>query len=186
MANLFLYHFESKWIKNLKKENLQKARRFSNTFRFIDDLLTINDNDLFRENFESIYPQELKLNLESSGDRVTFLDIDLNNINGRLDVSLFDKRNSFSFDIVRLPFCSSNMPSSMFYSNFGAEFIRIARVSSSLDNFCSAGKELVDRAFKQGAQLFRMEKLLKKIYGRQQVFHSLAENVPVFVKCLLT
>ena len=36
MANLFLYHFESKWVKNLKKENLQKARRFSNTFRFID------------------------------------------------------------------------------------------------------------------------------------------------------
>ena len=92
MANLFLYHFESKWIKNLKKENLQKARRFCNTFRFIDDLLTINDNDLFRENFESIYPPELKLNLESSGNRITFLDIDLNNINGRLDVKLFDKR----------------------------------------------------------------------------------------------
>ena len=55
MANLFLYHFEANWIKSLKKENLQKARRFSNTFRFIDDLLTINDNNLFLENFESIY-----------------------------------------------------------------------------------------------------------------------------------
>ena len=73
----------------------------------------------------------------------------------------------------------------MFYSNFGAEFIRIARVSSSLENFCSAGKELVDRAVRQGAKVSRLEKLLKKIYGRQQVFHALAENVSVFVKCLL-
>ena len=186
MANLFLYHFESKWIKNLKKENIQKARRFSNTFRFIDDLLTSNDNNLSLENFESIYPPELKLNLESSGDRITFLDIDLKNINGHLDIKLFDKRDSFSFDIVRLPFCSSNMPSIMFYSNLGAEFIRIARVSSSLENFCSAGKELVDRAFRQGAKISRLEKLLKKIYGRQQVFHSLAENVTAFVRCLLT
>ena len=185
MANLFLYHFESKWIKNLKKENLQKARRFSNTFHFIDDLLTINDNNLFQENFEAIYPPELKLNLESSGVRVTFLDIDLSNVNGRLDVKLFDKRDSFSFDIVRLPFCTSNMPSRMFYSIFRAEFIRIARVSSSLKNFCLAGKELVDRAFRQGAKRSRLQKLFKRIYGRQQVLHSLAGNVTVFVKCLL-
>ena len=56
MANLFLYHFESKWVKDMKKENLQKARRFCNTFRFIDDLLTINDNNVFQESFKSIYP----------------------------------------------------------------------------------------------------------------------------------
>jgi len=185
MANLFLYHFESKWIKSLKKENLQKARRFSNTFRFIDDLLTINDNNLFLENFESIYPPELKLNLESSGDRITFLDIELRNINGRLDVRLFDKRDSFSFEIVRLPFCTSNMPSTMFYSCFGAEIIRIARVSSSLENFSLAGRVLMDRALRQGGKVFRLQKTLKKIYGRQQVFHSLASNITLFLESLL-
>lgn len=31
----------------LKKENLHKARMFVNTFQFIDDLLTIDDNGLF-------------------------------------------------------------------------------------------------------------------------------------------
>ena len=77
LANLFLYYYESKWVKNLKKDNLQKARRFSHTFRFIDDLLTINDNNLFLQNFKDIYPPELQLNLESSGDHVTFLDLDL-------------------------------------------------------------------------------------------------------------
>ena len=52
MANLFLYYYESKWVKNLKKDSLQKARRFSHTFRFIDDLLTINDNNLFLQNLK--------------------------------------------------------------------------------------------------------------------------------------
>ena len=32
VANLFLYYYESKWVKNLKKDSLQKARRFSHTF----------------------------------------------------------------------------------------------------------------------------------------------------------
>ena len=31
-ANLFLYYFESKWIRKLKKEKLQVARRFANKF----------------------------------------------------------------------------------------------------------------------------------------------------------
>ena len=186
MANLFLYYYESKWIKGLKKENLQKARRFDNTFRFIDDLLAINDNNLFLEHFKEIYPSELQLNLESSGSRVTFLDLDIRNVNGRLDVSLFDKRDSFPFAIVRLPFSSSNIPSNMFYSSVGAELIRIARVSTSLDNFQVAGKVLIDRVVKQGASLARLEKALKKVYGRQQVLQSLAQNVTVFVGVLLS
>ena len=59
-ANLFLYYFENKWMKNLKKENLKKARRFARVFRFIDDLVAINDNNLFLENFRDIYPPEFQ------------------------------------------------------------------------------------------------------------------------------
>ena len=51
MANLFLYHYESKWMKELKKSNLIQARKFSNTFRFIDDLSAMNDGGLFERNF---------------------------------------------------------------------------------------------------------------------------------------
>ena len=51
MANLFLYHFESKWLKELKKKNLNQARKFSNTFRFIDDLNAMNDGGLFEKSF---------------------------------------------------------------------------------------------------------------------------------------
>ena len=77
MANLFLYHYESKWLKKLKKENLQKARKFSNTFRFIDDLLTINDDQEFLQAMNDIYPEELQLNLEHSGNNVSFLDLSI-------------------------------------------------------------------------------------------------------------
>ena len=77
------------------------------------------------------------------------------------------------------------MPSNMIYACFGAEFIRIARVSLSFENFCSACRVVIERAFRQGAKTERLEKMLKRIYGRQQVFHSLAENVIVFVENLL-
>ena len=36
-ANLFLYFYESKRINKLKKNDLIKARKLCNIFRFIDD-----------------------------------------------------------------------------------------------------------------------------------------------------
>ena len=169
----------------MKKENIQKARKFGHTFRFIDDLLTMNDNNLFLQNFKEIYPPELVLNLESSGDKVSFLDLDLTNVDGQLDVKLFDKRDDFPFSIVRLPFASSNIPSTMFYSSIGAEIIRIGRVSSSLENFLVAGRALIQRAFRQGAKQYKVEKVLKKVYGRQQVLRFLSSNATSFADSLL-
>ena len=181
MANLFLYYYENKWIKNLKKVNLQKARKFCNTFRFIDDLLTINDNNEFLQSIHEIYPAELQLNLEHSGENVSFLDLSITKSNGQLSMKLFDKRDEFPFSIVRMPFSSSNMPRSMFYGSIGAEILRIGRVSSSLDNFISSSKVLISRSIKQGANILYLKKTLKKIYGRHDVLKLFSENASDFV-----
>ena len=37
-AKLFLFFYESKWMNELKKNDLIKARKLFNMFRFIDDL----------------------------------------------------------------------------------------------------------------------------------------------------
>ena len=150
MANLFLYFYENKCVRTLKKTDLNKARKFRYTFRFID-LTTINDNGLFEEYHNEIYPEELRLNLEGSGDRLSFLDLDLTKNNGQLDVKLFDKRDSFPFSIVRLPYASSNIPTNMFYSCISAEILRIGRISSNFPNFLASAKSVIDRAYKQGA-----------------------------------
>ena len=185
MANLFLYYFESKWVKNLKKDSLQRARRFNHTFRFIDDLLTINDRDEFLSSFKEIYPPELQLNLEHSGDRVTFLDLEITKEDGHFNTKLYDKRDDFPFSIVRLPFLSSNIPTSMFYSSIGAEILRIGRVSSSTGNFLSSCKTLIERVKKQGAKQYKLEKILKKIYGRQQLLRQFGSNAIDFTNKVL-
>ena len=43
VVNIFL-HFENKCLLDIKKRNLRKARLFNNTFRYIDNLCTINDH----------------------------------------------------------------------------------------------------------------------------------------------
>ena len=59
MANLFLYFYESKYLKKLKKTSLRISRKFGNVFRFIDDLCAINDGGEFEKCHKDIYPKEL-------------------------------------------------------------------------------------------------------------------------------
>ena len=60
LANLFLFHYEYLYMKNLMCDNLCMAKKFGNTVRYIDDLLTLNINN-FEEEIPNIYPSELTL-----------------------------------------------------------------------------------------------------------------------------
>ena len=55
LANLYLFYFEYKYMRGLLKNNFRMARRFSNTVRYIDDLLTLN-NPSFANEITYIYP----------------------------------------------------------------------------------------------------------------------------------
>jgi len=60
-VNLFLFYYESKWLLEMKRTNTILARKFGNTFRFIDDLNALNDGTEFQNHHLEIYPPELIL-----------------------------------------------------------------------------------------------------------------------------
>ena len=77
LANLFLFHYEYLYMKNLMRDNLCVAKRFSNIVRYIDDLLTLN-NSHFEEEIPNIYPPELTLKRTSESDtKLSYLDISI-------------------------------------------------------------------------------------------------------------
>ena len=68
LADLFLYSYESEFLQKLVKDKkIHEARAFNFTYRYIDDVLSIN-NSRFAEFLPLIYPPELELkrqNLQS-------------------------------------------------------------------------------------------------------------------------
>ena len=102
-ANLFLYFYESKWMNKLKKNDLIKARKLCNIFRFIDDLNSINDEGEFESNYSNIYPEELQLGKENTDkNEASFLDLNIKRKDVKFHFGLFDKTDSFPFSIVNL------------------------------------------------------------------------------------
>ena len=61
LATLFLFYYEHKWMMKTKKTSPQLARRFNKSVRYIDDLLTVNNDGLMNKYMSDIYPKELEL-----------------------------------------------------------------------------------------------------------------------------
>ena len=99
------------------------VRKINNSFRFIDDLLSLNDDSTFEKHYKHIYLTELELKKESNNNScASFLDMYIYIENGEFHTKLFDKLDNFGFNIVRMPFYCSNIPSKMFCGRIGVEF----------------------------------------------------------------
>ena len=169
-ANLFLYRYESRWLNKMKKENNVLARKFGRVFRFIDDLLAINDGNEFENYYSDIYPSELELQKENvTNSETSFLELSIHLVDHTFVTKLYDKRDSFGFHISRLPFRDSKIPKRMFYSTACAEVIRICRATSRLEDAVTSIKCLVTRMLRQGAKESTLKTSLSKSLNRHRI-----------------
>ena len=78
-----------------------------------------------------MYPHQMQLKIENQGTiEASHLDLDLE-IKDLIFISrLYDKRETFKFYVIRMPFKRSNMPYKMFYSTISSEVLRICRAIS--------------------------------------------------------
>ena len=86
-------------MNELKKNDLIKARKLCNIFRFIDDLNSINDGGELESIYSNIYPEELQLGKEENTVKheTSFLDLNIKIKDRRFHFCLFDKRGPFPF-----------------------------------------------------------------------------------------
>ena len=98
-ADLFLFSYEADFIQVLLKKNEKKlARSFNFTFRYIDDVLSLN-HSRFGDFVDRIYPIELEIKDTTDTDTsASYLDIHLKiDREGRLRTKLYEKRRLFHF-----------------------------------------------------------------------------------------
>ena len=167
LADLFLYSYEAEFIQKLLSQKKKKlAVAFNLTFRYIDDVLSIN-NEHFHTYVNMIYPTELEIkDTTDSSTKASYLDILLSiETDEKLATKLYDKRDDFDFPIVNFPHLSSNIPLSPAYGVYISQMIRYARACSTYEQFIYRGKLLTDKLLSQGYQEPRLVSTFHKFYG---------------------
>jgi len=147
LADLTLTALEYKFLKSL---SAHEQRNMGISFRYIDDVLNINGND-FLNCSKNIYPASLPLeNTTRDAASVDFLDITISMAHGSLTTTLFNKVDSFNFNVIRLPDSSSNVHSNLGYNTYYSQLIRFARICCMQCEFESKVKMLWDMFEKKG------------------------------------
>ena len=167
MCDLFFYSYESEFFQKLVKDKkIHEARAFNFTYRYIDDVLSIN-NSRFAEFLPLIYPPELEVKvITDTASSASFLDIYLEfDDSGQLRIKIYDKRDDFKFKIINM---CSNIPASPAYGVYISQLIRYARASSNYSDFLKRHLHLRNRLLDQGYQKIRLIRSLKKFISRYQ------------------
>ena len=181
-ANLHLYSYECEFITSLMRSDKGRAMKFRSASRFIDDECNLNDGGEFGRSFREIYPPELELKCEHEGSHATFLDLDINIVNGKYVYKLFDKRNNFPFFIVRMPDYNGNIPAHVFYGSVMSEFLRIARSTKLYEDFLPVASKLFNRMKNQGGSTNQILNQIKKGMVRHPSSFNFSKTTAEMIK----
>ena len=144
----------------------QLASRFIFTYRYIDEVLSINNQE-FENYLGQMYPVELEIkDTTESNTSASYLDLLLSlGRDGQLHTSIYDKHDYFNFHITNVPFLRSNIQTSPAYGIFISQLIRYARACSSY-GFILRSTRLPNKLSEQGYVKERLKSSLRKFYGR--------------------
>jgi len=159
LADLFLHSYEADFIQGLLNKNEKKlARSFDFTFRYIDDVFSLN-NSRFGDFVDRIYPIGFETKDITDTDRsVSYIDIHLEiDGDGRLRRKLYDKRDDFNFLIVNFPLICSNIPAAPAYVVYISQLIRYSRACGSYQDVLDRGLLLTRMLLYHGFLLVKMK-----------------------------
>jgi hypothetical protein len=133
--------YDAEFIQVLLRKNEKKlARSFNFTFRYIDDVLSLN-NSRFGDFVDRIYPIEFEIKNTTDTDRSAsyiYLHLEIDS-RGRLRRKLYDKIDDFNVPIVNFPFICSNFSTAYAYGVYISQMIRYSGACCSYQDFLDRG-----------------------------------------------
>ena len=185
LADLFLHSYEAEFLQGLlQKKDKKLAQSFNFSFRYIDDVLSLN-NERFGDYLHLIYPSELEVkDTTDTPKSASYLDLHLEiDDRGQLKTKLYDKRDDFTFPIVNFPFICSNIPAAPAYGVYISQLIRYSRACCYYSDFLDRARLLTNKLLNQGFVAPRLKSSLNKFYGRH---HDLIDRYGISVSTLKT
>ena len=154
---------EFKYIEGKVKSGLvDEARRLKFFSRYRDDCTTVNVGDFLTISAE-IYPASLSLTQENEDlSKANVLDMEVGISDGIINTRVYCKTDHFPFDVISLPFLSSNLDSNICYRVFYGQIIRFQRLTSDRIDFEIRTRSLANILIARGYNKDRLRNQFSK------------------------
>jgi hypothetical protein len=153
-------------------KDIQLARRFMGTFRYIDDVMSV-DNPAFEDYIKLIgedkpcvrqmYPDYLLLNRTTEEpDRVGYLGMTIQSTSRSFYINVADSQQRFPEEKVNYPNLEGNFPGSMGYGVFIGQLHRFSRICTAGMDMCEWSTKLTKLLVRKGFSATRMVRAFKQ------------------------
>jgi hypothetical protein len=144
LADLTCFAHEARTVDHLTIADPNKARKFASTFRYIDDILSV-DNCNFKGQITldgerppdgAIYPSFLTLkDTTTDPTEVDFLGMNITNTPKSFKITVANTKNKFPTPKVNYPSLNGNFPAALGYGVLIGQLHRFARICTTVDDF---------------------------------------------------
>ena len=161
-------------------------------FRYQDDCIVIDDDGLFAQHYEKMYPKEMVLNCTNlSPNKSNFLDLTISIYRQKFMYYSWDKRREFKFQVINYPNLSGNIPSNQSYGTYTSQLIRFCDINMPYKYFVQDIQKLTEKFSEQGFLLKtlkdKMVQFRKKYFFKWAKFNKdISESfTKIFRSCLI-
>ena len=159
VANLMLHNMEFKYMMyQWKMKNFPLVKKLSNTFRYIDDITTINANGLLTTEQYNIYPNSLTLKkVNRTNKTADVLDLTIKIDNHKFTTATYDKRRDYQFEIVNFPHTYSNISVKMCYNVYCEQVRRHSDLNTNVSDFVNNIIILNSKISQRGYNAYKLQ-----------------------------
>ena len=120
--------------------------------------------DNFRQLAREIYPPSLELSQENEDlNQANVLDMNVTIQEGFFRTKVYNKTDSFPFEVISMPFKDSNINDGICYKVFYGQILRYQRLCSAQDDFKTRVRHLGISLLNRGYRLGRLEKEFRQV-----------------------
>ena len=151
LANIFLHIYEKQYIGNIitSTTNPDILGKLKYIYRFQDDLIAFEDDNMFQNKYKEIYPSEMVLkNTNVSPNEVNYLDLYISVENNQYIYRKYDKTNDYPFTVIKYPNLSANTPVKPAYGVFISQLVRYTRINKDINGFIKDTIEIIHKLTK--------------------------------------
>ena len=184
LANLFLFYYENSYL-----STVDNSIQFKYSFRYIDDLLAVN-NSIISDVINDMYPPSLALELTNAPPftSVDYLDLNISIGSDNLPVfKLFDKRSLYSFQILGFPHISSNIPDFISFNTYTGQIYRFFNLCYNnpvdfIKNTKLLSQKFMNNGFSKSCLIRLLHRLKFKVPPIRPLIHAFFESEQIRYK----
>ena len=179
LANLTLFRYEYRYItRKLKLGDYEHCKLLSDTFRYMDDLSSINDRGTFQTCYKDIYPASLTLKkINSDPCHAEVLDIDIRIVNNKFITTLFKKQFNLNFRTKASPDIMSCISNNCKYNFLLGGLFRIKTICSDTKDIEVQCKKIIDELISNGYNRYKLAAKLQKFMAKHPTLNLKMETI---------